>query len=164
MVGYNIGAGRRDRAKDLFTMMLGWEAAVGLIALLIVELLPRQLIGIFGADNESAYYTAFAIRCFRIYLCMMVPAMVNKGTFIYLQALGKAGPSMILSLVREIIFGVFLPILLPRFFGLDGVLYSFPTADVLTFILTVVVITRVYRELSQGSGLESIVTEAKATA
>ncbi len=164
VVGYNIGAGRRDRAKDLFTMMLGWEAAVGLIALLIVELLPRQLIGIFGADNESAYYTAFAIRCFRIYLCMMVLAMVNKGTFIYLQALGKAGPSMILSLVREIIFGVFLPILLPRFFGLDGVLYSFPTADVLTFILTVVVITRVYRELSQGSGLESIVTEAKATA
>ena len=164
VVGYNIGAGRRDRAKDLFTMMLGWEAVVGLIALLIVELLPRQLIGIFGADNESAYYTAFAIRCFRIYLCMMVLAMVNKGTFIYLQALGKAGPSMILSLVREIIFGVFLPILLPRFFGLDGVLYSFPTADVLTFILTVIVITRVYRELSQGSGLESIVTEAKATA
>ena len=145
-------------------MLLGWEAAVGFIALLIVELLPRQLIGIFGAGNESAYYTSFAIRCFRIYLCMMVLAMVNKGTFIYLQALGKAGPSMMLSLVREILFGVFLPILLPRFFGLDGVLYSFPTADVLTFILTVVVITRVYRELSQGSGLESIVNEAKATA
>ena len=164
VVGYNIGAGRKDRAKRLFTMLLGWEAAVGLIALLIVELMPRQLIAIFGAGNESAYYTAFAVRCFRIYLCMMVPAMVNKGTFIYLQALGKAGPSMLLSMVREIIFGVFLPILLPRFFGLDGVLYSFPTADVLTFILTVVVITRVYRELSQGSGLESIVTEAKATA
>ena len=110
-------------------MLLGWEAAVGLIALLIVELMPRQLIAIFGAGNESAYYTAFAVRCFRIYLCMMVPAMVNKGTFIYLQALGKAGPSMLLSMVREIIFGVFLPILLPRFFGLDGVLYSFPTAD-----------------------------------
>ncbi len=54
VVGYNIGAGRRDRAKDLFTMMLGWEAAVGLIALLIVELLPRQLIGIFGAAAAAA--------------------------------------------------------------------------------------------------------------
>ena len=116
-------------------------------ALLIVELLPRQLIGIFGAGSESAYYTAFAMRCFRIYLCMMVLAMVNKGTFIYLQALGKAGASMLLSLVREIVFGVFLPILLPRFFGLDGLLYSFPAADVLTFLLTVVVVLRVYREL-----------------
>ena len=147
VVGYNIGAGRKDRARGLFTLLLGWEAALGLAALLIVELLPRQLIGIFGAGSESAYYTAFAVRCFRIYLCMMVLAMVNKGTFIYLQALGKAGASMLLSLVREIVFGVFLPILLPRFFGLDGLLYSFPAADVLTFLLTVVVVLRVYREL-----------------
>lgn len=81
---------------------------------------------------------------------MMVPAMVNKGTFIYLQALGEAGLSMALSLVREIIFGVFLPILLPRFFGLDGLLYSFPTADILTLILTDIVVVKVYRELSGG--------------
>ena len=147
VVGYNIGAGRKDRARGLFTLLLGWEAALGLAALLILELLPRQLIGIFGAGSESAYYTAFAVRCFRIYLCMMVLAMVNKGTFIYLQALGKAGASMLLSLVREIVFGVFLPILLPRFFGLDGLLYSFPAADVLTFLLTVAVVLRVYREL-----------------
>ena len=162
VVGYNIGAGRNDRAKRLFTMLLGWEAAVGLIALLIVELMPRQLIAIFGAGNESAYYTAFAVRCFRIYLCMMVPAMVNKGTFIYLQALGKAGPSMALSMVREIIFGVFLPILLPHFFGLDGVLYSFPTADILTFLLTLVVILKVYRELSTENSFDPLMTPAKA--
>ena len=162
VVGYNIGAGRKDRAKRLFTMLLGWEAAVGLIALLIVELMPRQLIAIFGAGNESAYYTAFAVRCFRIYLCMMVPAMINKGTFIYLQALGKAGPSMLLSMVREIIFGVFLPILLPRFFGLDGVLYSFPTADILTFLLTLVVILKVYRELSTENGFDPLMAPAKA--
>ena len=162
VVGYNIGAGRKDRAKRLFTTLLGWEAAVGLIALLIVELMPRQLIAIFGAGNESAYYTAFAVRCFRIYLCMMVPAMVNNGTFIYLQALGKAGPSMLLSMVREIIFGVFLPILLPRFFGLDGVLYSFPTADILTFLLTLVVILKVYRELSTENGFDPLMAPAKA--
>ncbi len=162
VVGYNIGAGRKDRAKGLFTMLLGWEAAVGFIALLIVELLPRQLIGIFGAGNESAYYTAFAVRCFRIYLCMMVLAMVNKGTFINLQALGKAVPSMALSMIREILFGVFLPILLPRFFGLDGILYSFPTADVLTFLLTVIVIARVYRELGEESDAEITFAETKA--
>ena len=95
-------------------------------ALLIVELLPRQLIGIFGAANESEYYTLFAVRSFRMYLCMMPLAMVNKGTFIFLQALGKAKESMILSLVREIIFGVFLPILLPLLFALDGILYFLP--------------------------------------
>ncbi len=148
VAGFNIGAGRRDRAKTLFTYLLTAEAAVGLVALLIVELFPRQLIGVFGAGNESAYYTTFAIRCFRVYLCMMVLAMVNKGTFIYLQALGKAALSTFISMMREIVFGVFLPILLPIFFGLDGVLYSFPLADILTFLIAAAVIRKVYKELS----------------
>ena len=148
IVGYNIGAGRKDRARALFTQLLTAEAITGAISLLIVELFPNRLIGLFGAANESAYYTAFAVRCFRIYLCMMALATVNKGTFIYLQALGKALSSTLISLMREVVFGVGLAILLPRFFGLNGLLYSFPIADALTFIIAVVIIRRTYRELT----------------
>ena len=97
IVGYNIGAGRKDRAKSLFTRLLATEAIIGLIATMIVEFFPRQLIGIFGAANESSYYTDFAIRSFRIYLSMMIFATINKGTFIYLQAIGKAFASTMLS-------------------------------------------------------------------
>jgi putative MATE family efflux protein len=148
VVGYNIGAGRKDRAKMLFTYLLTAETIVGAVALFIVEVFPRQLIGIFGAGNESAYYTTFAVKSFRIYLCMMILATVNKGTFIYLQALGKAVESTIISLTREIVFGVALPILLPIFLGLDGILYSFPLADILTFLIAIVIIRRTYHELS----------------
>lgn len=154
VVGYNIGARRKDRAKSLFTYLLITEAVVGFVALLIVELLPQQLIGIFGAKNESAYYTAFAVKSFRIYLCMMVLATVNKGTFIYLQALGKAVQSVLISMAREVVFGVALPILLPVFFGLDGLLYSFPAADILTFVIAAVVIVHTYRELRDGENGE----------
>lgn len=108
------------------------------------------MIGIFGAANESVYYTAFAVKSFRIYLCMMVLATVNKGTFIFLQSLGKAVESTVISLTREIVFGVALPILFPLFWGLDGLLYSFPAADILTFLIAAVVIRRTYRELSAG--------------
>ena len=148
IVGYNIGAKRKDRAKQLFTYLLVAEAAVGIAALLIVEFFPHQLIGIFGAKNESAYYTDFAVKSFRIYLCMMPLAMINKGTFIYLQALGKAVLSTTISLTREVIFGVFLPIIMPIFMGLDGLLWSFPVADILTFAIAVFIIVKVYRELS----------------
>lgn len=148
IVGFNIGAGRKDRAKKLFTYLLATEAAIGIVALLIVELLPKQLIGIFGAGNESVYYTNFAVKSFRIYLCMIPLAMINKGTFIYLQALGKAVLSTIISLTREIIFGVFLPIIMPIFMGLDGILYSFPAADILTFIIAIIIICRTYKELN----------------
>jgi Na+-driven multidrug efflux pump len=147
VVGYNIGAGRKDRAKTLFTYLLIAEAVVGGVALVIVECFPKQLIGIFGAANESVYYTTFAVKCFRIYLCMMILATVNKGTFIYLQALGKAVESTVISMTREIVFGVALPILLPKFFGLDGLLYSFPVADILTFCVAIFIIKGVYREL-----------------
>ena len=88
ITGYNIGAGRKDRARELFILLLKAEAVVGFITLLIVELMPEKLIAVFGAANESIYYTEFAVRSFRIYLCMMVFATVNKGTFIYLQSLG----------------------------------------------------------------------------
>ncbi|HBA63640.1 MAG TPA: MATE family efflux transporter [Lachnospiraceae bacterium] len=147
IVGYNIGAGRKDRASMLFTLLLAAEAAVGAVALLIVELLPKQLIGIFGAANESVYYTDFAVKCFRIYLCMMILATVNKATFIYLQSLGKALLSTMLSMIREVVFGVGFALLLPAFFGLDGVLYSMPVSDVLTFIISAIVIAYTYKTL-----------------
>lgn len=150
IVGYNIGAGRKDRAKQLFTKLLTWEAIVGLIALLIVELFPRQLIAIFGAAHESSYYTDFAVKSFRIYLCMMVLACVNKATFIYLQSLGKAFLSTMLSMIREVVFGVGFALLLPVFFGLDGVLYSMPVSDILTFIISAIVIRYTYKMLGEG--------------
>lgn len=154
IVGYNIGTGRKDRAKGLFTRLLTAEAIVGAVALLIVELLPRQLISIFGAANESAYYTDFAVKCFRIYLCMMILATVNKATFIYLQSLGKAFISTMLSMVREVVFGVGFALLLPRFFDLDGVLYSMPVSDVLTFVISLIVIIYTYKTLGAGAPKE----------
>ena len=150
VVGYNIGAGRNDRAKSLFTRLLAAEAIVGAAALLIVELFPHQLIGIFGAANESVYYTEYAVKCFRVYLCMMVLATVNKGTFIYLQSLGRAFASTAISMVREVLFGVGFALLLPLWFGLDGVLYSMPVSDLLTFVICVFVIRYTYRTLDSG--------------
>ena len=144
IVGFNVGARRPDRAKELFTKLLTAEFTVGVIALLVVELLPRQLIGIFGAQNESAYYTQFAIKAFRIYLCMLPLACVNKAAFIFLQSLGKAWTSTFLSMLREVVLGVGLALLLPLAFGLDGVLYSMPLADILTFIASACIIVVTY--------------------
>ena len=148
IVGFNMGANLNDRVKKLFTKLLIAEACVGAAALAIVELFPNALIGIFGAANESVYYTDFAVKAFRIYLCMMIFACVNKAAFIFLQAMGKAAASTLLSMVREIIFGVGFALILPIFFGLDGVLYSMPVSDILTAVLSVAVITITYKQLS----------------
>ncbi|WP_434309011.1 MATE family efflux transporter [Hominifimenecus sp. rT4P-3] len=150
IVGYNMGAGAKKRVKELFTKLLAAETFVGILAFIIVEFFPTWLIGIFGASNESVYYTDFAIRAFRIYLCMVVFACVNKAAFIFLQAMGKAAASTMLSMVREIVFGVGFALLLPCFYGLDGVLYSMPVSDILTFIISAVVIVLTYRQLNRN--------------
>ena len=153
IVGYNMGAGRKDRVKELFSRLLAAEAIVGAVSLLIVELLPRQLIAIFGAANESVYYTEFAVKAFRVYLCMIIFACINKACFIFLQAMGKAAASTFLSMVREIVFGVGFALLLPVFFGLNGVLYSMPLSDSLTFIIALVLIVRTNKELKEEKGI-----------
>lgn len=149
IVGFNIGAGKRHRVKELFTKLLISEAAVGAVGFILVEFFPRQLISIFGAANESIYYTEFAIKAFRIYLSMIILACVNKACFIFLQAMGKAAISTALSMIREVVFGVGFALLLPIFFDLDGVLYSMPISDLLTFIVAALIIYRIYGELNE---------------
>lgn len=150
IVGFNMGAKLHDRVKKLFSKLLIAEAIVGTVALFIVELFPNALIQIFGAANESAYYTDFAVKAFRIYLCMIALACVNKATFIFLQAMGKAAESTMLSMVREIVFGVGFALLLPLFFGLDGVLYSMPVSDIITAAISAILIAKTYKQLDRA--------------
>ncbi len=150
VVGYNVGARRFDRVKKLFVTLLLAEAAVGAAALLIAEGCPGALIRSFGAANESRYYTSLAVKAFRIYLCMLIPACVNKATFIFLQAMGKAAASTMLSMLREVVFGVLFALLLPVFLGLDGVLWSMPVSDMCTAMISAVLIGKTLRSLDRA--------------
>ena len=149
VVGFNMGAGKSARVRELFTKLLLAEAAVGAVGFVLAEFFPQQLIRIFGASNESAYYTEFAVRAFRVYLCMIIPACINKACFIFLQAMGKAAESTALSMIREVVFGVGFALVLPLFFGLDGVLFSMPASDILTFLVALVLIARTYQALNK---------------
>jgi Na+-driven multidrug efflux pump len=61
--------------------------------------------------------------------------------------MGKAVASTALSMIREIVFGVGFALLLPRFFGLTGVLYSMPVSDILTAVVSAVIIAITYKQL-----------------
>ena len=145
IVGYNYGAEQYGRCRGILWRLMGAEFALGVLALLITQLFPRQLIGLFGA--ESALYNEFAVLTFRVYLCMLPLATVNKAAFIFMQALGRPVESAGLSFFREVLLAVPLVLLLPRAFGLMGVLYSMPAADIVTFLASVVVLVRTDRQL-----------------
>ena len=104
-----------------------------------------------GATNVVFPLTVLAlglaVMTFRIYLCMLPLATVNKAAFIFMQAMGRPVESAGLSFFREVLLAVPLVMLLPRAFGLMGVLYSMPAADIITFFASAFVLLRTDRQL-----------------
>ncbi len=77
-------------------------------------------------------------------LTLGITSFLSQISLIFLQAIGKALASALLSMFREVVFGVGFALLLPVFFGLDGVLYSMPVSDALTFVISVFIIAKTY--------------------
>ena len=99
----------------------------------------------------GARYNEFAVLAFRVYLCMLPLATVNKAAFIFMQALGRPVESAGLSFFREVLLAVPLVMLLPRAFGLMGVLYSMPAADIITFLASLWILLRTDRQLRRAA-------------
>lgn len=159
LVGFNYGAGLYGRCRGIMVRLMCTEAIVGAVALVLFEAFPVQLISLFGSDNPPLYFE-FAKLAFRIYLCLMVMDCVNKASFIFLQSLGKAVESTLLSFVREVVLSIPLSIFLPMLFsnlfgaqnGIYGLLLSMPAAVALTFIAAMVVDLRAARQLKRLEG------------
>ena len=147
LIGYNMGAGKPERVHELLVRLTVAELIVGTVATLICELFPYPLIAIFGAANESVHYTNFAVRCIRLFMALTPLACINKSTFIFLQAMGKPVQSTLLSMLREVVFGVGLPLLLPLFWGLNGLIWFMTVADILTLPVTLAAISSIRRQL-----------------
>ncbi len=156
VVGFNFGAHRFDRCREIMKRLLFCEFCVGAAALLLFEFFPRQLISLFGTGYSETYYT-FAKYAFRLYLCAVPLDCICKSSFIFLQSIGKPVASTLLSLVREVVLAIPLTIFLPWLFsqimgienGIFGLLLSMPAAVVLTFIIAVLIDRRTFRQLKQ---------------
>jgi putative MATE family efflux protein len=147
IVGYNQGAGRFDRVKEIYKKMMKAEIVIGLVATLCFELFPIQLINLFGSEN-GALYNEFAVLAFRIYLSTMILCAVQKASSIFLQSIGKPLQSMVLSLARDFVLLAPLCILLPIRFGVVGPLYAAPIADVICLIITAIVVSYTFKGMN----------------
>ena len=94
----------------------------------------QPIINLFG--QESNLYMEYAVKCFRIYLlgCFMIGA--NAVTGIFFQSISKPAQSAILSLSRQIVFLVPGLIVLGALFGVEGLLWADPIADIVAGIIS----------------------------
>lgn len=150
IVGYNYGAGNNGRVRKIFSTMLVAEFVVGAVAMLLFECFPLQIISIFG--SEEGLYNEFAVLSFRVYLSTIILCCLQKATSIFLQSLGKSLLSTGLSLLRDFVMSVPLVLILPLKFGIYGPLYSAPVADIVSFIVVIVISVYLYKVLGGDGG------------
>lgn len=150
VIGYNYGAKRYDRVKQCYKIVLIPSIIVGLIATLLFETSPNQILSIFGANtsNKELYYE-FGSMTIRIYLSMITLTIIEKVSSIFLQSISSPIKAAILSMLRDVVFFVPLTICLPMGLGITGILYSAPISDCLSLIITVIFMTIELKKMNQ---------------
>ena len=140
IISYNYGAKNYKRVKLTYRYALSATLVIGLVSTLLFEFVPNLIVRMFGAPTNIPNpedYWQFAEMTFRIFLSLVVFTCTIKMTSIFFQAVGKPAHAVISSVIRDIICFVPLVIILPRFFGVKGVLYAAPIADFIAIIVAV---------------------------
>ena len=150
--GYNYGAGKLDRVREAYRIVLRSTLIVGLAAVLLFELRPQLIIGIFGSGNDL--YQEFAIKTFRIYLSLTVITCLVKMTAVFFQSIGKSVHAVVASLVRDIVCFTPLALILPAVLeknasgsGINGILFAAPISDVVAAMVILALTVSFFRGL-----------------
>ena len=150
VIGYNIGARNYARVRRLFRQILLCTTIVGVAATLLFVLAPHMVVRMFGVPTNIPNpddYWLFAEKTFRIFLSLTTFTCIVKVSSIFFQAAGKPVRAVVASMVRDILCFIPLILLLPRFFGIEGILYAAPAADMLAMLVSGVLMIDYFRRL-----------------
>jgi len=146
IVGYNYGAGRIDKVQEANKIAITTASIIAFSGFAITQLFSRAMVGIFTDDVELIELGSNALRLMVLAVPLIGFQMV--GTVIF-QALGKSLPALVLSMSREIIILIPLVLILPGFWGINGVWLASPISDILSFIFTAILFYRLVKELNK---------------
>lgn len=147
IIGYNYGAEKYDRVKQAYKLAVLFATSIVLFGWIITRLFPEQLVYLFNNDEPDLIsFAVSAIRRNLIFLPVVGFQIVSSN---YFQAAGKPNHSAFLGLSRQVIILIPALIILPKFFGLDGIISAAPLADITSSILTAIFITLEMRKLER---------------
>lgn len=135
---FNYGARNYRRVKSAYRYALYAGGAISIAAFGIFQIFPRQIISLFGDGSEL--YFRFGISYFRIYFFFTFLNYLQPITSTFFTSIGKPYKGIFLSLTRQILFLLPLILLLPKFFGIDGIVYSGAIADLMAAIVAIVMV------------------------
>jgi putative MATE family efflux protein len=146
ILGFNYGAGNLGRVKKTYGIAVVAATAVGLVGFVFFQFFPQLIINIFG--SEDALYNEFAQKSFRIFLMMCPVTGFQIVTGIFFQAIGRPVFATIISMSRQILIMVPAMLLLPRFMGVEGILWAGPIAELVGFLFALILGLIEYKHLA----------------
>ncbi len=147
IVGFNYGAKKLDRVKETLKLSLITTTVIATFGWLIIELFPFAIISVFTRDAEIIEKGSTIMRIVISVIPLIGIQIVGATLF---QSLGKAVPSLILALLRQVLLFIPLVIILPRVLGLGllGIWIAYPAADILSVVLTVLFLRNELKKMS----------------
>ena len=152
IIGFNYGAKNFNRVKETYFKAITTITCISIAAFLCFQFYPRQIVGVFGSGSET--YFEFAEKYFKIYMFMTFANGIQPVTANFFTSIGKAKKGIFISMTRQIIFLLPLILIIPRFLGIEGVMYAGPMADFAAAILSSVL---VIKEMTLMKNEESII-------
>ncbi len=136
IVSFNYGAKKFIRVRKATFLALIISGILSIGSFTVFQVFPRNIIEIFGKGSGEEYYR-FAVMYFRIYFFFTIINFLQPIISNFFSATGRPQRGMFLSLTRQIIFLIPLILILPLFFGIDGILYAGPIADAVAAIICI---------------------------
>ena len=147
ILGFNLGAKKYARVRHTYLLAVSIATGSILIGWAVCQLAPHLVLSLFGKENQT--FTDFAVRCLRIYLGGIFCAGFQIVSTNYFQATGQPLKASLLSMLRQLILLIPLLLILPLFFGLNGLLYAGPCADIGSAVIVALFILPEMRKLTR---------------
>lgn len=146
---FNYGAKQYDRVKSAYRLALITAGSISVVAFILFQAIPKQILSLFGTGTDT--YFEFGNHFFRIFLFFTWLNCIQPISSTFFTSIGKPIKGVFLSLTRQILFFVPILLILPYFFGIDGIIYTGPVADFLSAIVAISMTVFEFRLMTKES-------------
>ena len=143
--GFNYGAKNYHRVRETMRLLLKVTVSIATILFIIFQVFPKQIISLFGEGDKL--YFEFATKYMRIFLLFISLNSIQISIATFFPSIGKAIKGAIVSLTKQLIVLFPLLLTLPKFFGVEGVIYATPLTDLIAFTVAIAFLTHEFKHM-----------------
>ena len=143
--GFNYGAKNYHRVRETMRLLLKVTVSIATILFIIFQVFPKQIISLFGEGDKL--YFEFATKYMRIFLLFISLNSIQISIATFFPSIGKAIKGAIVSLTKQLIVLFPLLLTLPKFFGVEGVIYATPLTDLIAFTVAIIFLINEFKHM-----------------